>query len=185
MPLDAVDDRGSARCDGRDGRRRSCAPSGRMPAGVRRPASGARSECVGHLIEADQRGFGGRIRTILGRGAWVAGRDLQAWDPPAVAASRPRPPPAADELIAEFAALRADGVAWSVVCGREDLAAMRRPSRGRRAAGRRAARRVGPSRPQPHPPDARRHAGSRSGPRWATRSSSASRRSTRLASARG
>ena len=32
------------------------------------------NECVGHIIEADRRGFGGRIRDIL------AGRPLKSWD---------------------------------------------------------------------------------------------------------
>ena len=32
------------------------------------------NECVGHILEADRRGFGGRIRDIL------AGKPLHAWD---------------------------------------------------------------------------------------------------------
>lgn len=40
------------------------------------------NECVGHIIEADRRGFGGRIRDIL------AGKPLAAWDQAQVARDR-------------------------------------------------------------------------------------------------
>jgi hypothetical protein len=76
-----------------------------------RPAAGewSANECVGHLIEADQRGFGGRIRTIL-----AADPDspvqLQTWDPPAVATARGDHQREPAVLIAEFAALRAESV---------------------------------------------------------------------------
>ena len=40
------------------------------------------NECVGHIIEADRRGFGGRIRDIL------AGTPLVAWDQAQVARDR-------------------------------------------------------------------------------------------------
>lgn len=82
------------------------------PAAGWRPAEGEWSalECVGHLIEADQRGFGGRIRTILAAEPSSL-PDLQAWDPPAVAAARRDHVRPADALIAEFSARRADGVA--------------------------------------------------------------------------
>jgi DinB superfamily len=77
-----------------------------------RPAPGewSASECVGHLIEAERRGFAGRIRTILGGVRPVGSFTpplLETWDPPAVAAARhdeTRPPA---ELADEFAALRA------------------------------------------------------------------------------
>jgi len=39
-----------------------------------RPGEWCVNECVGHILEADRRGFGGRIRDILG------GKPLQAWD---------------------------------------------------------------------------------------------------------
>jgi hypothetical protein len=76
-----------------------------------RPAAGewSANECVGHLIEADQRGFAGRIRTIVSAEPGSSPR-LQAWDPPAVAEARRDDLRAADELATEFAALRADGV---------------------------------------------------------------------------
>jgi hypothetical protein len=77
-----------------------------------RPAPGewSASECVGHLIEAERRGFAGRIRTIIGGvrpdGSFTPPL-LETWDPPAVAAARhdeSRPPA---ELADEFVALRA------------------------------------------------------------------------------
>jgi hypothetical protein len=40
------------------------------------------NECVGHIIEADRRGFGGRIRDIL------AGKPLKTWDQSQVARDR-------------------------------------------------------------------------------------------------
>ena len=77
-------------------------------------------ECVGHLIEADQRGFGGRIRTILAAdpGSVPA---LQAWDPPVVAAARGDHLRPAETLIAEFAALRGDGVALVRALADDDM----------------------------------------------------------------
>lgn len=40
------------------------------------------NECVGHIIEADRRGFGGRIKDIL------AGKPLHSWDQTQVARDR-------------------------------------------------------------------------------------------------
>jgi hypothetical protein len=80
-----------------------------------RPAPGewSANECIGHLIEAERRGFAGRIRVILE--ATTAQPDLppdlEAWDPPAVAAARRDDERDGRELAAEFAALRADGIA--------------------------------------------------------------------------
>ena len=50
------------------------------------PADGewSANACVGHLLEAERRGFAGRIRHILAEDRPV----LAAWDPPAVAAAR-------------------------------------------------------------------------------------------------
>jgi hypothetical protein len=79
------------------------------------PGEWSANECVGHLIEAERRGFAGRIRTII-----AAGRDpgtdgpppLEAWDPPAVAeARRDHERPAAEHADA-FVALRAESVAF-------------------------------------------------------------------------
>ena len=80
-----------------------------------RPAPGewSANECVGHLIEAERRGFAGRIRTILGGrrsdGSFESPA-LETWDPPAVAAARrdDQRPPA--ELADEFAELRSESV---------------------------------------------------------------------------
>ena len=73
------------------------------------PAEWSANECVGHLIEAERRGFAGRIRQIL---AALVDRPatLDAWDPSAVAAARRddlRPGP---ELLSEFTKLRTDSV---------------------------------------------------------------------------
>jgi hypothetical protein len=77
------------------------------------PREWSANECVGHLIEAERRGFAGRIRTILG-GVRPDGSfeppTLETWDPPAVAAARrdDQRPPA--ELAEEFATLRGGSV---------------------------------------------------------------------------
>ena len=79
------------------------------------PGEWSANECVGHLIEAERRGFAGRIRTILagGPGGSVPAipPDLEAWDPPAVATARQDHLRDAAELADEFATLRADGIA--------------------------------------------------------------------------
>ncbi|HEX2469957.1 MAG TPA: DinB family protein [Candidatus Limnocylindrales bacterium] len=80
-----------------------------------RPAPGewSANECVGHLIEAERRGFAGRIRVILG-GVQADGSfrspTLETWDPPAVAAARHDDERAPADLADEFAALRRDSV---------------------------------------------------------------------------
>jgi hypothetical protein len=78
------------------------------------PEEWCANECVGHLIEAERRGFAGRIRRIVDAAKGDQPHlppDLEAWDPPSVAAARrdDRRDPA--ELVDEFVALRADGVA--------------------------------------------------------------------------
>lgn len=74
------------------------------------PAEWSANECVGHLIEAERRGFAGRIRVIL---AAPPDRpaDLEAWDPPAVAAARGDDRGDAAALAREFAAMRTESVA--------------------------------------------------------------------------
>jgi hypothetical protein len=72
------------------------------------------NECVGHLIEAERRGFAGRIRRILdaARGDEpFLPPDLESWDPPAVAEARRDHLREPAELADEFVALRADGIA--------------------------------------------------------------------------
>ena len=77
------------------------------------PAEWSANECIGHLIEAERRGFAGRIRVILE--ATTAQPDLppdlESWDPPAVASARRDDERDGRELAAEFADLRADGIA--------------------------------------------------------------------------
>ncbi len=78
------------------------------------PGEWSASECVGHLIEAERRGFAGRIRTILGAVRTDGSFEpptLETWDPPAVAAARRDHERPAAELAGEFAAMRADSVA--------------------------------------------------------------------------
>ncbi|HEX6868469.1 MAG TPA: DinB family protein [Candidatus Limnocylindrales bacterium] len=74
------------------------------------PGEWSANECVGHLLEAERRGFAGRIRTILAGGAAGRTPTLETWDPPAVAAARRDDLRSGAELAAEFDALRADGV---------------------------------------------------------------------------
>jgi DinB superfamily len=74
------------------------------------PGEWSANECVGHLIEAERRGFAGRIRLILAADRPDIRPELETWDPPAVADSRGDHLRPASELAAEFAALRRDGV---------------------------------------------------------------------------
>jgi DinB family protein len=69
-----------------------------------RPAPGewCANEVVGHLIEAEQRGFAGRIRTILAEDR----PRLVPWDQPAVAAARRDCEKTGTALAAEFRSLR-------------------------------------------------------------------------------
>jgi hypothetical protein len=73
------------------------------------PGEWSANECAGHLIEAERRGFAGRIRRIL-EGEPGHPVTLDGWDPPAVAEARRDHLRAGAELAAEFDALRADGV---------------------------------------------------------------------------
>jgi hypothetical protein len=78
------------------------------------PGEWSANECVGHLIEAERRGFAGRIRTILAaaRAAEANGPPvLETWDPPAVAEARRDHELPATELAETFAALRTESVA--------------------------------------------------------------------------
>ena len=74
------------------------------------PGEWSANECVGHMIEAERRGFAGRIRRILAADRPDIPADLESWDPPAVAAARRDHLRSGPELAAEFDALRADGV---------------------------------------------------------------------------
>jgi hypothetical protein len=93
------------------------------PDGGWRPEPGewSANECVGHLIEAERRGFAGRIRRILAAERPDIPADLEDWDPPAVAAERRDHLRSSSELAAEFGALRVDGVTLVRSLGTEDL----------------------------------------------------------------
>ena len=81
------------------------------------PDEWSANECVGHLIEADRRGFAGRIRRILAED----GVAEPGWDQIGVAAARrDRERPAA-AIVAEFVAGRDDGIALVEGLRDEDL----------------------------------------------------------------
>lgn len=75
-------------------------------------------EVIGHLIEAERRGFAGRIRIIL------ASRDpqLEGWDQKVVARERHDDARDAGDLLREFTDLREEGIAIARGLRSEDLA---------------------------------------------------------------
>jgi hypothetical protein len=75
-------------------------------------------EVIGHLIEAEQRGFAGRIRIILE----TTDPQLQAWDQNAVARARRDCEREAVDLLHEFGVLRKEGVALARRLGPDQLA---------------------------------------------------------------
>jgi hypothetical protein len=64
-------------------------------------------EVLGHLIEADRRGFSGRIRVILGADTPM----LVRWEPPDVARARGDCAKSAAALLDELGAMRQDSAA--------------------------------------------------------------------------
>jgi hypothetical protein len=64
------------------------------------------NECVGHVIEAEKRGFAGRIRIMLGED----NPQLLTWDQISVARERRDCERRPEELIAEFEPLRRESV---------------------------------------------------------------------------
>jgi len=66
------------------------------------PGEWCANEVVGHMIEAERRGFAGRIQLILEQ----PGRKLESWDPEQVARERRDCERDGRELIEELAALR-------------------------------------------------------------------------------
>jgi hypothetical protein len=74
------------------------------------PGEWSANECVGHLIEAERRGFAGRIGSILADSRPGAPVALEGWDPPTVARARRDHLRAGAELAAEFDGLRAESV---------------------------------------------------------------------------
>lgn len=83
------------------------------------PARGEWSvkEVLGHLIEADRRGFAGRIRVILAS----ADPALDRWDPNDVARARADDARDVRALLEELTALREEGVALIGRLGPADL----------------------------------------------------------------
>jgi hypothetical protein len=71
------------------------------------PGEWCAKECLGHILEAERRGFNGRIRTILQHNEPF----LPGWDQQAVAAERHDCQRSVAELAGEFQAIRADSVA--------------------------------------------------------------------------
>ena len=71
------------------------------------PGEWSVNEVLGHLIEAEQRGFAGRIQRILVE----AHHACQGWDPSQVAQARHDDDQLARALLAEFVALREQSVA--------------------------------------------------------------------------
>jgi hypothetical protein len=65
------------------------------------------NEVMGHLLEAERRGFAGRIRQILD----ADGPTFATWDPPEVAIARRDHERNGHDLFAELAALRARSLA--------------------------------------------------------------------------
>ena len=83
---------------------------GSLPATIasRRPADGewCVNECVGHLIEAERRGFAGRIKTMLDQDE----PRLVSWDAAEVAKARGDCERDLTGLLREFTALRRESV---------------------------------------------------------------------------
>lgn len=82
------------------------------------PGEWCAKDVLGHLIEAERRGFAGRVRVML------EGQDprLQPWDQNEVAAARRDCERDAGELLGELAALRQDSVRLVEGLGSRDLA---------------------------------------------------------------
>ena len=73
------------------------------------PAAGewCANEVLGHILEAERRGFNGRIRTILA----ATDPSFEGWDQRGIAAARRDCEQLPAELLAEFLELRRDSVA--------------------------------------------------------------------------
>ncbi len=70
------------------------------------PGEWCAKEALGHLIEAEQRGFAGRIRVFLAEDE----PQLVSWDPPAVARERQDCARDLTKLLDEFVVLREESV---------------------------------------------------------------------------
>jgi hypothetical protein len=87
-----------------------------------RPAAGewCANEVVGHIIEADRRGFTGRIGRILAAAPGIE-PDEAGWDQPSVAAARGDCAKPAEALIVELLAGRGEALALVRSLTAEDL----------------------------------------------------------------
>jgi hypothetical protein len=81
------------------------------------PGEWSANECVGHIIEADRRGFAGRIRRILAED----GVAESGWDQVATAAARRDRERSVAEMIAELRAVRDDAIDLIRSLGPADL----------------------------------------------------------------
>jgi hypothetical protein len=72
------------------------------------PGEWSAREVLGHLIEADRRGFVGRVRLVVRDDRPV----FETWDQPAVAAARRDQERELEDLVAEFHAVREDGLGF-------------------------------------------------------------------------
>lgn len=66
------------------------------------------NECVGHVVEAEKRGFAGRIRLVLAEDE----PRFETWDQPAVAAARHDCDKAPGDLLWEFEPLRRESMTF-------------------------------------------------------------------------
>lgn len=84
-----------------------------------RPAEGewCIKEVLGHMIEAERRGFAGRIRIILASDRPA----LERWDPAAVAAARKDDERDAEALVTELLHMREDSAALAARLRPDDL----------------------------------------------------------------
>ena len=128
------------------------------------PGEWSANECVGHLIEAERRGFAGRDPAILGRRpAGPPGRP-RGWDPPAVAEARRdrRARPGGARRRVRRAARGRRGPRPQALAPATSPGSACTPTSGRCAST--SCSRVGPPRPEPHPPAAGGDPGAGLGP---------------------
>jgi DinB family protein len=89
-------------------------------------------EVVGHLIEAERRGFAGRVRIVLANDT----PELESWDQDDVARARRDCERDARELVEELARMRKDSATLVSALGTADLARVgRHPKVGRLRVG--------------------------------------------------
>lgn len=82
------------------------------------PGEWSAQQVIGHLIECEQRGFAGRIRTILAEDR----PQLQGWDPDSVALARRDDERDVAELLREFSEMRVESAALVAALTAEDYA---------------------------------------------------------------